>query len=404
MALLSEYGGDRGNVPGVKRTHDTADGSAADPDEYGELPDFEGERPEPEEESDPLDDFRSGRGAEKTARDTFLTTAFFAVRFNADNEAVYADISQISSLTGDTATAIAQEVYESSKTSGWVGTYMYNIVDNEASGYTVIFLDTSEERSHVIEILIISLGITVVSWLIMLALVIFLSKKAIRPIAENIERQKQFVTNAGHELKTPLAIIQSNTEAMELFNGENKWSKNIKAQVARLNELTKNLLTLSRMDESADTMLIEDINFSNLVREQLQTFISSFEQKGVTVSSDIQDDVHFKGDRGQLAQLLNLLFDNARKYTNDNGSMSVSLSKKGSKLLFVSRNTCEELPAAPPDKLFDRFYRSDESHSQKTTGQGIGLSVAASIAENHGGKITAEYSAEDTAVSFILKL
>lgn len=398
MALLSEYEGDRGNVPTDR------------PDHLPPIPD--GENPhEHDDDGEPSTDefvhgFMEGRVSfKKTDRDVFLTSPFFMVRLNSEGEVVYSDISQISSLTGETAAAIALEVYGSGIPSGRAGTYIYNIIENTGGkGHTIIFLDTSAERENVIRIALVSLGIAVGAWLVMFALVFFLSKKAIRPIAENIEKQKQFVTNAGHELKTPLAVIQSNTEAMELFNGESKWSRNIKTQVARMNDLTKNLLTLSRMDESADSMVTENLDLSELVNEQLQTFASSFEQKGLKVSSDIKEGITVKGDRGQLTQLLGLLFDNACKYANDGGSLDVSLAKSGQKVTLISKNTCDELPAAAPDKLFDRFYRSDESHSQKVSGQGIGLSVAAAIAQNHRGSICAEYDKDGPAVSFILKL
>lgn len=398
MDLLSEYKGDRGNAPSGRPDH-------LPPEDNGSVPHVPKEDGEPSTEEF-VHGFMEGQVSfKKTDRDVFLTSSFFMVRLNSEGEVVYSDISQISTLTGETAAAIALEVYGSGMPSGRIGTYMYNIIENaDGKGHTLIFLDTSAERENVISIALVSLGIAVGSWLIMFAFVFFLSKKAIRPIAENIERQKQFVTNAGHELKTPLAVIQSNTEAMELFNGESKWSRNIKTQVARLNGLTKNLLTLSRMDESADSMVIENVNFSGLVKDQLQTFASSFEQKGLKVSSDISDDITVKGDRGQLTQLLGLLFDNACKYANDGGSLDVSLSKSGQKVQFISKNTCDELPAAEPDKLFDRFYRSDESHSQKVSGQGIGLSVAAVIAQNHRGSICAEYDKDGPAVSFILKI
>lgn len=420
MALLSEYEGDRGRVPkemdgyhndrplppdgndGFSPEEDFAEENDFDyPDEFFE-DDFDDRIPDEEF----INGFMEGRVSfKKTDRDIFLTSPYFMVRLNSGGEVVYSDISQISSLTGETASAIALEVCSRDLTSGYIGSYMYSILENDVTGgRTVIFLDTSADRSKVIQILLVSLGISLGAWLAMLAFVIFLSKRAIKPIAENIERQKQFVTNAGHELKTPLAVIQSNTEAMELFNGENKWSRNIKAQVTRLSALTKNLLTLSRMDESSDSMVIENLDFSGMVNEQLQTFASSFERKGLTVSADVEENVHLKGDRGQLSQLLGLLFDNACKYANENGQLNVSLEKKGSKIMFVSKNTCDELPSAPPERLFDRFYRSDESHSQKTSGQGIGLSVAAAIAQNHRGTITAQYNNEGPAVSFILKL
>ena len=404
-----------GDPSDVESTEDGYDSSPdqtpsenADQEEtFGKHEDTEGKGPrENSDEAESfVEEFMGGRDViTKTDEDTFLTSSYFTVKFNSDGEATYVGIDQIASITEDNAIAIAEEVYSRTKNSGSIGAYIYRVVENDANGeYTVILLDTSEERSAVLRMFLISLGISAAAWLIMYALIRFLSKKAIRPIAENITRQKQFVTNAGHELKTPLAIIQSNTEAMELFNGENKWSRNIKAQVSRLSLLTQNLLTLSRMDESADSMVMEDLNISEMASEHYTTFANSFSQKSVTCESHVQPDIHYKGDRSQITQLFNLLFDNAVKYTNEGGHMEISLVKKGTKPILVMKNTCAELPECPPDKLFDRFYRSDESHSQKTGGHGIGLSVVASIAENHGASVTAEYDETGSAISFIVK-
>lgn len=341
-----------------------------------------------------IKDFRNGRMPERTDEDRFMSLTYFIVRYNSEDELVYTDTSRIASVSDEYARLVAEEVNENGNDSGRIGTYIYQITASE-KGKTITFLDTSSERAAIIRIIIVSLGVGIIAWLIMLGFVILLSKKAIRPIAENIEKQKQFVTNAGHELKTPLAIIQANCDAMELFNGENKWSSNIKSQVTRMNELTKNLLTLARMDESAGNMLMEELDLTEMVSENIKTFSGPFSLKGVALEKDIMENVHFKGDRAQMSQLFSLLFDNAVKYVNESGKARVSLSKRDRKTVFMIQNTCSELPAAPPGKLFDRFYRSDESHSQKTGGHGIGLSVVSSIVSNHGGRVQAEYIQPD---------
>ncbi len=347
---------------------------------------------------------RGGRLPERTDEDRFMTLTYFMVRFNNEGTIVYTDVSRISSVTESSARALAAEVYEGTAISGRMGSYIYQLTDNGPElGKTVTFMDTSEQRTSFLRILIVSIAIGVAAWLIMLGFVILLSRKAIRPIAENIERQKQFVTNAGHELKTPLAIIQANADAMELFNGENKWTTNIKAQVTRMSELTSNLLTLSRMDESADNMLMEDLDLSEIVQDNVKTFAGPFSLKGVALEKDIREGLHIRGDRAQIKQLMSLLFDNAVKYVNEGGNAKVSLSGTDKKAVFTIQNTCEELPTSAPERLFDRFYRSDESHSQKTGGHGIGLSVVSSIVSNHNGKVKAEYI-EPNIVRFIVTL
>jgi len=387
LDLLSRYGGERGNIPGEK--------------EGGSGRDMEFQTPELSEKSSMEfdDSFKDGHGKGRSDEDIFMSSIFFTVRFGDDGSIISVNTSQVSQISQEDAETAAGQVYASGKDRGRLGNYIYQIEDDPfTGGRTAVFLDDSEERSSMLRIGIVSLVVGVISWLIMLAFVIMLSKKAIRPIAENIEKQKQFVTNAGHDLKTPLAIIQANCEAMELFNGENKWSTNIKSQVTRMNELTRNLLTLARMDESASNMLMEDLDMTSLVNDSIRTFAGPFKLKDVNLESEVGEDIRFKGDKAQISQLLSLLFDNSVKYVNEGGKACVTLSRTDRKVRFTISNTCDELPSAPPERLFDRFYRSDESRSQKSGGHGIGLSVAASIVQNHGGTIKAEYTGTDTII------
>ena len=178
-----------------------------------------------------------------------------------------------------------------------------------------------------IRVLFLSGGMGIFCWFLMLFIIIFLSKKAIRPIAESIEKQKQFVTNAGHEIKTPLAIILANTEAMELYNGENKWSKNIREQTVRLNGLMKNLLLLAKMDEGSAEIVKTEIPLSELLMENAQIYAEPLKLRNITLQTEIHPDIVIQGNRDQFLQLISILFDNALKYTNTNGMVYVRLEK-----------------------------------------------------------------------------
>lgn len=158
----------------------------------------------------------------------------------------------------------------------------------------------------------------------MLLFVVLLSKRAIKPIAENIEKQKQFITNAGHEIKTPIAIIQSNTEAMELYNGENKWSKNIKAQTVRLGGLMNDLLFLARMDENAGKVNVVEFRADSLLEKTLGGFIQSIENKSAELQTEIKPDVTLNADPTQIEQLFSILLDNAVKYVDNGGKLRIS--------------------------------------------------------------------------------
>lgn len=339
----------------------------------------------------------------KNDYDIFMSSNFFVVRFDKKGEIVYTDVSRISSVSEQEAKDLAGEVYTQNEPSGKIDNFEYMVTDSlKGIGKVVVFLDTSDDIYSYIRVLFLSIAIGIACWLVMLLFVILLSKRAIRPIAENIEKQKQFVTNAGHEIKTPIAIIQSNTEAMELYNGENKWSKNIKEQTTRLNELMENLLTLARMDESNDTLVLSDCSLSQLLVDHTECFREILELRGITLQTNIQPMVSFRANKEHIAQLLSVLMDNAVKYTNDNGNISVSLEGNDKRIKLQFKNTCQQLPPVSPDKLFDRFYRADEARTQKNGGYGIGLSVARSITETYKGRISAEYE-NDNIVVFTIR-
>ena len=340
----------------------------------------------------------------KDERDKFLSSNFFIVRLNGNGQIVFTDVSRTSLVDETSAEELALRVLGEGTSAGKAGKYRYQISSSRMGNETVIvFLDTSEEILSYVRVLFLSGGIGIVCWILMLFMVMFLSKKAIRPIVENIERQKQFVTNAGHEIKTPLAIILANTEAMELYNGENKWSKNIREQTVRLNGLMKNLLLLAKMDEGAAEIMKSEISLSELVSENVRVFAEPFHLRNITLQTEIQPNMIIKANKEQMSQLISILLDNASKYTNDSGTVIVSLQKGDKRIKLLIKNSCEKLLDTPPDKMFDRFYRDDKARTQKTGGYGIGLSVARSIVEANKGSITAGYE-NPNFVSFTVRL
>ncbi len=190
---------------------------------------------------------------------------------------------------------------------------------------------------------------------------------------------------------------------MELYNGENKWSKNIREQTVRLNGLMKNLLFLAKMDESAAEIIKTEISLSELVSENVRVFAESLNLRSIILQTEIQPNVIIKANKEQMSQLISILLDNASKYTNDSGTVIVSLQKGDKRIKLLIKNSCEKLLDTPPDKMFDRFYRDDKARTQKTGGYGIGLSVARSIVEANKGSITAGYE-NPNFVSFTVRL
>ncbi len=339
----------------------------------------------------------------KVDHNAFISSNFFVVRFGADREPIFVDVSRLYTISENEALELASEVLDRGGGRGEYGRFRYLIKDVQMRDTVTVFLDTSGESGSFWRVLLLSAGIGLAGWGLMLAFVVLLSKRAIRPIAENIQRQKQFVTNAGHEIKTPLAIIQSNTEAMELYNGENKWSRNIKEQTARLSGLVKDLLLLARMDEGTVQAEPSDFSISELFEDSLDGFSQPIDDKSVRLNSNIPGGITIHADRKQTCQLISILLDNAIKYTNDGGEITAALEEKAEGRVTIRlQNTCTALPDVPPDKLFDRFYRADTARTQKSGGYGIGLAMARSLAEANRAAISAKYIMPN-AVCFTVK-
>lgn len=341
---------------------------------------------------------------QKNRKDTFLSSNFFVVRTDSEDTVIFTDVSRTSSISQEEAARLAAEVLSSETNNGKTGSYRFRVIETEnQTEKTLVFLDVSDETGAYLRVLLVSACLGLICWFAMLLLVMLLADKAIRPIAENIEKQKQFITDAGHELKTPLAIILSNAEAMELIQGESKWSRNIKVQTLRLSDLMQNLLLLARMDEQQKNTPTELLQLDQLTLQTLEDFHQSLDLADIHLTTDIEDSVTWQGNRQSYVQILSILVDNAVKYTDPGGNLKITLSQTASAVVLQTENTCSSLPDVDPSKLFDRFYRGDTSRSSKTGGYGIGLAAAKSLTQNAKGSIRADYTAENR-IRFTLSL
>jgi len=336
--------------------------------------------------------------------DHAMSARYFCVWFDREGSVARTDTGRISSVSGEEAKEYAEKIYEQGKGSGRLNRFEYRRMPaRDGQGELLLFLDTSAQRYALLLVLALSAGIGILCWVGMLLLVVLLSNKAILPIARNLEKQKQFVTDAGHEIKTPLAIIMANTEAMELCGGETKWSRNIKAQTARLGGLMQNLLVLARLDEGVWELPASDFSMSRLLEEALPTFCESAALKNVMIEAKIGQGIELHSNRENLLRLVSILLDNAVKYVPKGGEIAVTLKRQGRETLLQVENDCEELPVDEPEKLFDRFYRGDSARTQKSGGYGIGLSAAQAIVENCKGEIRAEYRG-DSRIVFTVRI
>lgn len=312
---------------------------------------------------------------------------YFSVFLTENGEVATVNTGKIAAV--DTATAIeyAQTALHSGNAQGFIEDYRYTtyLVGNETH---IIFLDYGREMSSFRNFIFTSASVSVVGLLAVLILLILLSDRIMKPFSENYEKQKQFITDAGHELKTPLTIIDADTEVLEMDIGENEWIHDIRTQTKRLAQLTNNLIMLSRMEESPQTEKIE-FPISDLVEETVETFHGLAKTRNKNLTSEIQPMLSMNGDEKAIRQLVTILLDNAVKYTNDMGNIAVTLKKQKNTIHLSVFNTTDFISKESLIHLFDRFYRTDQSRNSKTGGYGLGLAIASAVVHAHKGKIAA---------------
>ncbi|MGM9526109.1 MAG: sensor histidine kinase, partial [Peptococcaceae bacterium] len=257
------------------------------------------------------------------------------------------------------------------------------------TGSMFIFLDCTVQQESVQSFLYLSCGIALIVFLVVFLLVYMFSPYAIAPVVQTMEKQKQFITDAGHELKTPLAIISANADVLALYQENNQWLESIRNQVERMNDLVQELLTLARLEEQQKPEL-QQLDLSELTRESAAPFAVLAGRKQAAFQLQIEPQIMLQGDGRSLRQLVSVLVDNSVKYVQQGGRVTVTLQKKGRAAQLEVYNSCDIVPEGDLELLFDRFRRTDLSRARESGGSGIGLSVARAVVEAHHGKIYAE--------------
>lgn len=331
------------------------------------------------------------RSAQDMSPEMPYESRYFSVILDEEGTVLSADTGKIAAVDTSIASEYARQVWTSDKDSGFLSDYRY-LRETISEGTRLIFLDCGRTLSTFRAFLFSSILVSILGLGSVLFLVIIFSRLIMKPVSESYEKQRRFITDAGHEIKTPLTIIDANTEIMEMEYGESEWIQGIQKQTARLTTLTNDLIYLSRMEEPQNQLQKIDFSLSDLVEETVCSFQALAATQGKSFAVKITPLLSCHGDEASIRQLLSILLDNALKYSPEHGSIEVTLQKKGKNLQLSVYNTAEHIAAENLPHLFDRFYRTDSSRNSETGGYGIGLSIARAIVEAHKGKITADSS------------
>lgn len=342
-----------------------------------------------------------GKGEHYFSAEVQYSLRFFSVHYNTDGEFLRADQDHIASLDEETEKEYAQTALGSGKTSGYKYGYRFLVYETDTEK-VVLFLNSEREIQTMNSLFWITVAIAGVSLVIVFGLVVLFSRRAIRPYAKNMEAQKQFITNASHELKTPLTAISTSADVLALEYEEDEWVQNIQTQSTRLSKLITSLVALSRLNEENPFPEREEFSLSDAIWESSEPFVHLAKANGYEYLQDIEDDIRIVGNQTAIQQMISILLDNAMKYAAKDAPIELKLGKCGKKAEIIVSNKCEAGRIPDVSRLFERFYRGDQSHSPQISGTGIGLSIVKATVDAHGGRISA--AIEDERIVFKILL
>lgn len=383
LAYLSENGGsfpEEGSRPKPPETEG---------EERPSLPD--GKAPQQGDENPP--DMQNN-WSDRPFREGFSPEApfesrYFSVVFDESGAVKQIDTDHIAAVDETAAESYAKAVLNGKRAKGFSDDYRFLKAESDGET-TVIFLDCSRDLDTMRSLLRSTLIYGGVGLLVFFILVWLFSGIVFRPVAEADRKQKRFITDASHELKTPLTVISACCEVLEIEKGEDEWLDSIRRQTEKLTDMTNKLVFLSRADEGRPKSEISSFSLSDIAEETVNSFRPVAEAGGRRMQTEIAPAVFMTGDLSRIRELFSILFDNAMKYSDAEGNLHFSLQKAGKSIRITFSNTTNGVPQGDLSILFDRFYRLDSSRNSETGGNGIGLSIAKAIVEQHGGSISAE--------------
>lgn len=276
------------------------------------------------------------------------------------------------------------------------------------NGKRIVLMSKSFQEQMLNQLLKTFIGVGVLSLIVLFFISLYFTNKAITPLEETFRKQKQFIADASHELRTPLAIIKTNISLLkendlETIKSQRKWLDYIDSQSNRMSTLINEMLSLANLDVKKNSEEKININLSKMLSDILLVFEVIIFEKGLILEEKIKDNIFINAESNQIKKLISILMDNAIKYTNDNGKISIILRSEKNRAKLIIKNTGEGIRKEHLEKIFERFYRVDDSRDRKTGGYGLGLSIAKAIVNDNNGKIHAE-SIINNETSFIVEL
>ena len=364
-----------------------------------------------------------GRGNPYMSRDEAEESRYFSVLVNGDGTVVVIDTDRIYAVDDSQAAEYAQTAIKRGKDKGFIGEYRY-VLAPVGNFKRVTFLDCSTSLAAFRRFLYSSIAVSLVGLLVIFAIIWYFAGRIVKPVAESYEKQKQFITDAGHEIKTPLAIIKANIDVMRMdledienidesdseiceadagnidpetakmlrscADSLNESLADIDGQVDRLTSLTNDLVYLSRMEEGDAALTMTEIPVSDIVSETVDSFSALAYEKNKLIATDITPMLSIQGSSKEIEKLVSILVENALKYSPEGDCIHVGLHKDSKNVVLEVRNkAASPLSEEDLEHVFDRFYRTDKSRNSEAGGHGIGLSMASAIVSAHGGRIRA---------------
>lgn len=334
----------------------------------------------------------------------FMDVIAYTVIYNDNNEIIDVINHTQNEISDEEIKNLGQDILnKSDKESMKIGNLYFDNYSYSFKGHnSLTIIDNEVAQKKLISLLRTSFLLFILLEIVIVIISLQLTKWIIKPVIESFNKQKQFIADASHELKTPIAVIMANVEALENEPQEHKWFDNIKNETERMNGLVTDLLDLARLEDGRNLEKYNIENVSKIVEKSVLTFESLIYENKIKLNYNIQENINIKCNKNQISQLVAILLDNAIKHSIDNGEIIVTLNKEKNDVILKVTNKGKEIPKQLQNKIFERFYREDESRNRDSNRYGLGLAIAKNIVNNHKGKILVQ--SENGYTTFIVKL